>query len=130
MASLNNAQGGSYQFADNNLANGINYYRIKSVDVDGAFAISNVITLNSNCNGTIITVSPNPVKDVVNVTGLTGSNTILILDASGRRMVQILTINSTQRINMGGFAVFLLLHAHMQPAHVAAFPGKGGNHYA
>ena len=104
VASLNNSNGSSYSFTDNNLASGTNYYRIKSVDIDVTFATSNIIKLNSTCNSSKITAWPNPVKDVVTIAGLTGNNTIIIIDASGKRMTNVITSNNTRRINMDGFA--------------------------
>ena len=103
VASLNRANGASYAYTDKNVASGINYYRLKTIDIDGATAISSTIILHSNCSGSI-TVWPNPVKDVVNVAGLTGSNTILVLDATGKKMASSTTATTTTTINMGGFA--------------------------
>ncbi|MEN9997698.1 MAG: hypothetical protein RI922_688 [Bacteroidota bacterium] len=54
----------NYQLFDDNLADGINYYRLKTVDVDGKFVYSSIASLNYM---QIITIYPNPVKSIVSV---------------------------------------------------------------
>ena len=103
--SNNNATGASYTYTDKNIAAGINYYRLKMIDIDEAFTYSNVISISSNCNGAgTLTVWPNPAKDVIKVAGLTGKNTLIILDAQGKRMASIFNANPTQNINVSQFA--------------------------
>ncbi len=65
-----------------------NYYRIKAVDKDGVVAYSDVIAdqqTNQLINQSTIQLYPNPVKDVLHVSGLSASsNTSLsILNAQG-----------------------------------------------
>lgn len=103
--SANSFNGGSYNYTDNSLASGINYYRLKTLDLDGAFVYSDVVTLSSNCNSIAVAVSPNPVKDALTVTGLNGNNTILVIDATGRRLTTVLSNTSTQHIDMRNFSV-------------------------
>lgn len=52
----------SYNYVDSELSTGKNYYRLKSVDIDGSFEYSKVVFVNwSNSRG--IRVYPNPIAD-------------------------------------------------------------------
>jgi trimeric autotransporter adhesin len=82
----------NYQLIDPSPLQGLNYYRLKQVDVDGKYAYSATVTVNFVATD-VLNVYPNPVantieirlnstsKDlVVQVTGLDG---VLILQAKG-----------------------------------------------
>jgi len=58
-----------YEFIDNNPENGINYYRLKSVDKDGAVSYSKVVNAEIVDSRYEILVYPNPVKDIVTIKG-------------------------------------------------------------
>ena len=58
-----------YQFTDNNPINGINYYRLKSVDKDGGFSYSKVVSVQLTVNSNQLAVFPNPTKEKVTVRG-------------------------------------------------------------
>lgn len=47
-----------YEFEDDNILNGINYYRLKQTDFNGKYSYSNTIALNSKFNG--VGIYPNP----------------------------------------------------------------------
>jgi hypothetical protein len=59
----------SYTFADNKPNNGINYYRLQSVDKDGSFAYSKVVSVQLTVNSNQFSVFPNPSKDKVTIQG-------------------------------------------------------------
>jgi hypothetical protein len=57
----------NYIYTDNNLSNGVSYYyRLKMVDLNGAFEYSPIVKINSSLIG--INVLPNPVKGLLNIT--------------------------------------------------------------
>lgn len=56
-----------YAYLDNAPSKGMNYYRLKQSDFDGQFEYSRVVALNFENENTNFTVSPNPVKDVLNI---------------------------------------------------------------
>ena len=58
-----------YQFTDNNPANGINYYRLKSLDKDGSFAYSKIVSVQFTVNSNQLTVFPNPTKSSIIISG-------------------------------------------------------------
>jgi hypothetical protein len=76
----------SYSFIDNAPAKGINYYRIRIVDVDNSSKFSNIRNVRNE--GTAdITMYPNPVKDRIqlNITSDKADRaTITIVDISGK----------------------------------------------
>ncbi len=61
----------SYSFEDNNPYNGVNYYRLKQVDYDGAFEYSKIVEVSSfqKESSVSIQVYPNPSSDYIKVTG-------------------------------------------------------------
>ncbi len=57
----------SYELIDEKPMKGINYYRLKMVDLDASFEYSKVVSvyMNKNGNEKIFTISPNPASDRV-----------------------------------------------------------------
>jgi hypothetical protein len=57
-----------YDFNDSNPFNGMNYYRLKTIDEDGLYTYSNIISLMMNSGrAAVITVYPNPAKQLINI---------------------------------------------------------------
>lgn len=85
---------------DQNPLPGINYYRLKSIDVDGKFDLSNIVTLSTKSRGfNLLTVSPNPVgRENVYLKVNAGDKAemnIIVSDFSGRIMnKQIVQVNT------------------------------------
>jgi 1,4-alpha-glucan branching enzyme len=63
----NNAtnQARNYGFIDHNVPNGLVYYRLKQVDLDGKETLSNTISLEMGSNKKSISVFPNPTSDKI-----------------------------------------------------------------
>lgn len=76
---------------------GVNYYRLKSVDIDGKTAYSNVVALLNKDKGfEIVSLAPNPVKDeaILSVTSAEKSiMEVVVSDLSGKQI-------SKQRISL------------------------------
>ena len=52
MVKISNANQGNYQFLHTNIPVGNLYYRIKEIDIDGAYVYSNIVLLrNKNTSG-------------------------------------------------------------------------------
>ncbi len=85
VASTNNPNGAQYSFQDNNPLTGINYYRLKQLDIDGKFEYSRVVQLRFDYKGSI-TIYPNPVKEwlTISVTGSQAIRSIVITDLTGK----------------------------------------------
>jgi hypothetical protein len=74
-----------YQFTDKEIATGINYYRIKTMDKDAKFVLSPVRTINNSDNDFTISLLPNPVsKGVVYINTSVNCQRIEVRDATGR----------------------------------------------
>lgn len=84
-ASGNTTTISKYQFTDKQIATGINYYRIKTIDKDAKFALSPVRTINNIDNDFTISLLPNPVtKGVVYINTSVNCQRIEVRDATGR----------------------------------------------
>lgn len=66
VAGLNNDHQTSYNFEDQHMMSGNNYYRLRQVDRDGVVKYSQVINLYNNSGSTKMAVYPNPASAVVN----------------------------------------------------------------
>ncbi|HEY8402816.1 MAG TPA: glycosyl hydrolase, partial [Cytophagaceae bacterium] len=65
----NSSEFRGYEWKDYNPYDGINYYRLKQMDLDGAFVYTQSISvLFGNSNSHFLSVYPNPVKDVLTLT--------------------------------------------------------------
>jgi hypothetical protein len=74
-----------YQFTDNNLAIGVNYYRLMIIDTGGSFQYSPVHSILYSVNDLGIIVYPNPVSSgIVNINTPVNCSSINLYDASGR----------------------------------------------
>jgi sugar lactone lactonase YvrE len=94
----------NYNFTDADKYNGIVYYRLKMIDVDGRFTYSNIIKL-STLNLQLSTLYPNPVKDIATLQ--IGDRTLLntqanIIDVNGRTIKTILIKNNFEILDMSG----------------------------
>lgn len=80
----------NYSFTDNHPVNGINYYRLRTVDNDNSFKLSDVRSIR-NEGLADITIYPNPVKDrlILQVNAdKAASGKVVILDVSGKIVYQ------------------------------------------
>lgn len=91
----NGSSANSYALTDMNLSalksSGVIYYRIKQVDKDGNFAVSEVRNLRVGAKGNVISVYPNPVKEstVVNMDLVAaGKVSIIVYDPTGKDVMR------------------------------------------
>jgi len=73
----------SYSFTDTHPTNGINYYRLKSVDKDGGSSFSKVVSAEIVDSRYEIVVYPNPAKSSVTVRG-SHISSVQVIDNMGR----------------------------------------------
>ena len=92
----------SYSYAHKNAPPGINYYRLKQVDYDGAFEYSDVVTAQVAGNGEL-RVFPNPARDELRLTsGLKEQLGYTLFDATGRLVRQGSLAPQGDRIDLSG----------------------------
>jgi|AntRauTorckE5430_2_1112549.scaffolds.fasta_scaffold02846_3 hypothetical protein len=80
----------SYDFAHNNPAQGMNYYRLEQEGLDGSTNLSEIRTVIFAGDVSGITVFPNPVVELLTVSGITvdEQTRLRLWDASGRLVVE------------------------------------------
>lgn len=96
----------NYNYRDESFSqNGIVYYQIKQVDIDGQFTTFNVLAVNSFCNSNEAPIFyPNPTNGTLNVKA-TKSGTFKLHDVSGRLVFKTTFEIGTSTINLPEFAV-------------------------
>lgn len=101
-----------FSYTDNAPVAGINYYRLKSIDIDGKVSYSNIVALLNKDKGfEIVSLAPNPAKDVAVLsitTAQKGIIEIVLSDVSGKQM-------SKQRVTV-------IAGNNQLPLQVAALP--------
>ncbi len=92
----------SYNFTDNNPANGINYYRLESVDKDGAVSYSKIVSASITNYELPITVFPNPASTSITLKG-SHINTVQLNDNMGK-VVKIVALKDATNpaLSVGG----------------------------
>ena len=98
----------SFSFADETLTDGENVYRLKSVNTDGSFELSEAITLKYQ-QPNLYALYPNPSIDYVEVNLTTCENrpvVLTVVDASGHsvKTVSLDKAGKYQRIDLENFA--------------------------
>ena len=74
----------SYKFVDYSPRHGLAYYRLKQVDFDGSYSLSNQTAVNIEHSGDSIVFFPNPVIDELKLMNLPNNSKIMITDDIGR----------------------------------------------
>jgi hypothetical protein len=92
----------NYQFTDAATIQGITYYRIKQVGINGAFTYSSIIKL-SNSQMNSLNIYPNPVKDVVTISGAKVGSKLLLTDISGKLLQQITVTQASFIVDMSKY---------------------------
>ncbi|MFT3908618.1 MAG: lamin tail domain-containing protein [Ferruginibacter sp.] len=90
-----------YTTTDNAPLNGINFYRIKEIDMNGKFDYSETRTILFSSKFEI-SVTPNPAVDFINVYISKENNkpsTIILMDVNGRQLKNYATNESSYKIN-------------------------------
>lgn len=93
----------TYTFEDKTPLNGLNYYRLNQIDLNGASTFSPIVTVNA-APGKVITVSPNIItNEVIEVTlpSLSGTSRLQLFDGCGR-LLQRWTVktSSEERVQL------------------------------
>jgi hypothetical protein len=90
----------NYSVTDSRPLNGINYYRLKQVDMNGVITYSPVLSAKFNDNGTAIFFSPNPAKGSLNISikKIGNNNTSLsLVNASGQKVLSMMLKKETEK---------------------------------
>jgi hypothetical protein len=92
-ASMNNTAAFTYHFTDKSMLNGNNFYRLRTVNRDGALSYSGIVILTSNYTITTgkMNIFPNPVTTLLHVeiaSATGGEVTVQIFNLSGILMMK------------------------------------------
>lgn len=99
----NNTYKLDYSFTDYTPLNGKNYYRLKQTDFDDAYAYSAIRVLTFSRTAEV-KMYPNPVAEILNVTGLQGDETLSIIDALGKVIKEQKVEAETTKISLKGLS--------------------------
>jgi len=103
---ITNVHQGNYTFPHQNIPTGYLYYRIKEIDMNGAFTYSNIVLLNNKPGDTNFVIFPNPANQYINISAPinAGKTIIEMYDAIGRRIFMQAMTSSTMEINTSRFS--------------------------
>jgi hypothetical protein len=105
VTAFNRAQVNNYLFDDNSILEGKIFYRIKTVDFNGDFTYSNIISINTKQNKKI-QVYPNPASNFITIAipKFNSPSTVQLLNNEGKLMQSLIVpINTIQTsINING----------------------------
>jgi len=83
----------SYEFTDTNPFNGINYYRLKLIDLDNRVSYTDTVVVQiAKVNGDI-QIAPNPIAQTINIQGMTNDAPFEIYDTTGKSILKGSTSN-------------------------------------
>ena len=105
-----NAKGeaSTYTYWDETPATGVNYYRIKLMDMEGHYAFSKVVSATVNVTGAFnVQAYPNPVSSVVTVKvngDMSANSAVEVTDVTGKVIKTVKMESDKLNINMGDVA--------------------------
>nr|WP_081659308.1 T9SS type A sorting domain-containing protein [Pedobacter glucosidilyticus] len=91
----------NYQYLDANPLQGVNYYRLKQIDLDAAFLYSEIKSITAGIAKENLIVYPNPVEDILNVKIALeqGISAVRINNLEGKRVF-------SKQINLSNGSIF------------------------
>jgi Secretion system C-terminal sorting domain len=119
----------SYRYVDAAApATGRLFYRLKMVDRSGLYTYSPIVSIENNCNDSYnIFVYPNPVADVLKVSGLKGGETIRLYNALGQLVFSKLSSTNVEQLAMKAYSkgmYFLSIYKENQLIHTEKIVNK------
>jgi hypothetical protein len=96
----------SYNFTDITPAKGINFYRLKLVDVNNKFSNSDIRSVLFS-NADVVLITPNPASSFVNIYMSKNNNSltqIIVTDANGKLVQKINTAEQTYQLKTSAYA--------------------------
>lgn len=93
----------NYSLNDGSPADGVNFYRLQVVDIDGKTTYSSIIKIVV-AGKNDLQVFPNPAKNIITISGLQNRGTIKIIAADGKLVKQIEVAGNTLKIDVSTLA--------------------------
>ena len=107
-----------YSFMDATPAAGINYYRLKQTDFDGAFEYSKVVTIRFGADGQPLFVYPNPLKVNQRMLNLSDKSIVDVKVYNATGALVLRPVVNEGKVSMGQLATGIYL------VHTTAKDGK------
>ncbi len=103
VAAVNNGNGSSYTYTDNNFSKTVSQYRLKLVDMDGSFKNSETRAVKGTAAVSDFTVYPNPSFGAtkINITDLSEATTLELIDNAGK-ILRTIALTNTNAVEING----------------------------
>lgn len=92
-----------YNFIDANPINGINFYRLQMVDIDGKITYSPIIKIVF-AGKNELQVFPNPAKDIITLSGLGNKGVVRIISPDGKLVKQVAVTGNSMIVDISTLA--------------------------
>ena len=103
---ISNANQSNYRFLHTNIPAGNLYYRIREIDIDGAYVYSNIVLLRNKNTSNSFVIFPNPANNYITISApanSAGKTQIILYDAVGRQLSAAIMSDYTEEINTADF---------------------------
>ncbi|GGN13120.1 hypothetical protein GCM10010967_56560 [Dyadobacter beijingensis] len=90
----------TYHFLDAQPLNGLNYYRLKQIDLDGTYAYSQIRAVQMD-GAVALKVYPNPAASEIRLMGLKGNASVCVFDSRGRQVLRLGNVREGESVNVG-----------------------------
>jgi Secretion system C-terminal sorting domain len=124
---VNNGNMTTYNYEDNSLTGGSNYYRLREVDNDGIARYSKIISLNDANVATKMQVYPNPASAVVNFA--VNSNTAGQMSVKIYNLAGVLVSAREQAVEAGISQQSVAISNLKTGSYIIRITGKSGMQY-
>lgn len=94
----------TYSFTDQSPASGTNYYRLRQISIHKSANYSNIISVQFLDEVGVYMVAPNPTRGSVQIKGLAGTETIRVIDFSGRLVKSLKVTSPTETIDLSRYS--------------------------
>ena len=103
VAALNNAGGASYSFVDNNNSKKVSEYRLKLVDLDATYKLSETRAVKGTAAVSDFTVFPNPSNGYskISIADVTEATTVEVIDNAGR-VIKTIALKNSNTVEVNG----------------------------
>lgn len=103
VAALNNAEGSSYSFVDNNNSKTVSEYRLKLVDLDATYKLSETRAVKGSGAVSDFTVYPNPSSGYtkISIADVTEATTVEVIDNAGR-VIKTIALKNSNSVEVNG----------------------------
>ncbi len=101
IAASNKADGNTYNYTDNNATKKITEYRLKMVDADGSFKMSDIKTIKGTAAASDFIIYPNPSTGnaKISITDISEPTDVQLIDNAGR-IIKTISMLSTNTVDL------------------------------